>query len=208
MSSTSTTRSLTEPSLNGTSKMLAFQPWTDPHFDRWGSEPRSSYVERFWLPVLGPSSIVLARNIATAFDSNNGSYRINSAVQAASVGLAPGQLRRVIERLIGFGLAKYCDPNTVALRTAWPLIGSSAIRQLPKPLYQLHSDWILLTDTLDLASVQQRECWRLTIAEHGKGTSPVDLDAILRRLGCDQQLRIELVDWLNMTPRYGRQQKA
>jgi hypothetical protein len=208
MSSTSTNRSLTEPSLNGASKMLAFQPWNDPHFDRWGSEPRSSYVERFWLPVLGPSSIVLARNIMAAFDSNNGGYRINSAVQAGSVGLAPGQLRRVIERLVGFGLAKYCDPNTVALRTAWPLIGSSAIRQLPKAISQLHSDWILLTDTLDPDSVQQREFWRLTVAEHGKGASPVDLDAALRRLGCAQQLRIELVDWINRTPTYGRKRKA
>lgn len=31
-------------------------PWTDPSFEIHGHDPRSAYVERYWLGLLGPSS--------------------------------------------------------------------------------------------------------------------------------------------------------
>lgn len=33
--------------------------WTDPSFDLNGHDPRSQYVEQFWLGILGPSSTIL-----------------------------------------------------------------------------------------------------------------------------------------------------
>ena len=35
---------------------LAIRPWPDPVIDAVGHDPRSSYVEHFWLGVLGPST--------------------------------------------------------------------------------------------------------------------------------------------------------
>ena len=35
---------------------LAIVPWDDPVFALRGHDPRDHYVERFWLPILGPSS--------------------------------------------------------------------------------------------------------------------------------------------------------
>jgi hypothetical protein len=173
-------------------RLLCLEPWAQPHFDRWGSEPRSTYVERFWLPVIGPSSLVLARSITTGFESNNGSYRVDASHQATAIGVSPSQLRRVLDRLVVFGVAKTLGPDMFCIRTMWPVIGSGAIRQLTASLHQQHSDWLLLTDTLDADNAPNRVLWRLTIAAHAKGVSAVDLDAQLRRLRCDQQFRIEL----------------
>lgn len=36
---------------------LLVVPWNDPVCDQLGMDPRSAYVERFWLPLLGPTSI-------------------------------------------------------------------------------------------------------------------------------------------------------
>ena len=33
---------------------LGREPWLDPVIDELGHDPRSAYVETFWLPVLGP----------------------------------------------------------------------------------------------------------------------------------------------------------
>ena len=35
------------------------EPWPDPVIDELGHDPRSAYVERFWLPVLGPSTVLV-----------------------------------------------------------------------------------------------------------------------------------------------------
>jgi hypothetical protein len=35
---------------------LTIVPWPDPTIDTLGHDPRSVYVETFWLPILGPTS--------------------------------------------------------------------------------------------------------------------------------------------------------
>jgi hypothetical protein len=37
--------------------VLNVEPWADPVVDELGVDPRAPYVERFWLPVLGPSTV-------------------------------------------------------------------------------------------------------------------------------------------------------
>jgi hypothetical protein len=35
---------------------LRISPWHDPVVDAIGHDPRSNYVERFWLSLLGPAN--------------------------------------------------------------------------------------------------------------------------------------------------------
>jgi hypothetical protein len=37
-------------------RALRIEPWADPVIDHLGHDPRSAYVEHFWLPILGPLS--------------------------------------------------------------------------------------------------------------------------------------------------------
>ncbi len=41
--------------------ILPVRPWPDGVIDALGHDPRSLYVERFWLGILGPSTTWLLR---------------------------------------------------------------------------------------------------------------------------------------------------
>ena len=47
--------SLSEPS--EVPELIYISVWSDPLIDRLGHDPRSAYVEQFWLSVLGPSTV-------------------------------------------------------------------------------------------------------------------------------------------------------
>lgn len=38
-------------------RVITVRPWIDPVVDEHGHDPRSRYVERFWLGVLGPTAM-------------------------------------------------------------------------------------------------------------------------------------------------------
>ena len=42
--------------------------WHDPLIDRLGHDPRSRYVERLWLEILGPSTTLVLRVLADALE--------------------------------------------------------------------------------------------------------------------------------------------
>src|ERR1700679_327867 len=48
---------------------LAVVPWPDPVIDTLGYDPRSWYVEQFWLPIVGPTATWLLRRIVSRFDT-------------------------------------------------------------------------------------------------------------------------------------------
>ena len=43
---------------------LRIEAWDDPIIDRLGHDPRSTYVETYWLGILGPSACWLLRRMA------------------------------------------------------------------------------------------------------------------------------------------------
>ncbi len=47
------------PELSFPIDRLTVEAWPDPVIDQLGHDPRSAYVERFWLGVLGPSRIAI-----------------------------------------------------------------------------------------------------------------------------------------------------
>ena len=49
-------------------RTLEVRPWPDAVIDTVGHDPRSEYVEQFWLAVLGPCRTWLLRRLATGFE--------------------------------------------------------------------------------------------------------------------------------------------
>ena len=47
---------------------MTIKPWNDPILEVSGHDPRSRYVETFWLPTLGPTALLLLRHLADRFD--------------------------------------------------------------------------------------------------------------------------------------------
>jgi len=57
-------------SLSISTNTLAIRPWPDPVIDNLGLDPRSTYVETFWLGVLGPSTTWLLRRMAAGLEAS------------------------------------------------------------------------------------------------------------------------------------------
>src|SRR4051812_36892991 len=79
-------------------------PWRDPLLDHFGYEPRSPYVERFWLPIIGPSGTMLLRRLAGGFDACPDGYELNLTDAAHALGMGrpegPGAAwRRTLDRV-------------------------------------------------------------------------------------------------------------
>jgi len=66
---------------------LAVRPWVDDLIDTLGHDPRSTYVERFWLGILGPSTTWLLRRVAAGFDAHPDGFELPLAETAREIGL-------------------------------------------------------------------------------------------------------------------------
>lgn len=124
--------------------------WPDPVLDTLGHDPRSRYVEEFWLPTLGPTCVLLLRHLADRFDHDPDGFVIDAALTSSGLGLghrdaAHTPLRRSINRLVTFGLAHHPDAATLQVRRNVPPIQRHHVRRLPEPIRQRHHDWISAT---------------------------------------------------------------
>ena len=70
---------------------IRVMPWPDPVLDAIGHDPRSWYVETFWLPTLGPTALLLLRHLADRFEPNPKGVDLPVADTAAALGLGPAR---------------------------------------------------------------------------------------------------------------------
>ena len=89
---------------------LVIRPWPDPVIDKLGHDPRSVYVEQFWLSVLGPSTTWLLRQVAAGLDVRPEGFEMDLPATARALGLGNKGGRhslfmRSLRRCEQFGLA-------------------------------------------------------------------------------------------------------
>jgi len=64
---------------------LPVRPWPDGVIDALGHDPRSSYVEQFWLGILGPSTTWLIRFLANRLDASPEGFDLDLASTAQAL---------------------------------------------------------------------------------------------------------------------------
>ena len=109
---------------------LPIKPWNDPVVDTLGHDPRSRYVETFWLPTLGPTALLLLRHLADRFDRTPDGVELTVADTSHALGLGQrdgtaSPIVRTLRRLTQFDLA--CDDpmsDTVAVRRNVPPVNA------------------------------------------------------------------------------------
>lgn len=122
---------------------LLVVPWVDPVVDQLGFDPRSAYVEQFWLPLLGPTSTWLLRRFASEFETKPDGFSLDASDLARSLGIgtrggSSGPFPRSVERLVRFGLAHHADHGILTVRRAVPVLTRPQARRLPRPLQAAH----------------------------------------------------------------------
>jgi hypothetical protein len=174
-------------------------PWPDPVLDVIGHDPRSWYAETFWLPTLGPTSLLLLRHLADRFEIDPSGVDLPVADTAAALGLGPreGQhspLVKSLTRLQQFDLAYAQTTATIAVRRALPPVHRRHVRRLPAALQARHAEWIAAQETkpIDLARRRARR-FALTLLAQDE-----PMDAVERALhagGFHPALAHEAVRW-------------
>jgi hypothetical protein len=130
-----------------TPENLTVRPWPDSVLDQVGHDPRSPYVERFWLGVLGPSSVLFLRRLATELEAHPAGFELPLADTAKALGLGMKGGRnspflRTISRCVQFHLV-HLDPadHVLLARRRLPPLTRGQVTRLPEPLQLQHREW-------------------------------------------------------------------
>src|SRR4051795_11241080 len=62
-----------------TTESLTIRPWPDDVIDALGHDPRSAYVETYWLGILGPSTTWLLRLLVAGLEANPAGFDLPPA---------------------------------------------------------------------------------------------------------------------------------
>ena len=132
--------------LTFTTETLTIRPWADEVVDRLGFDPRSPYVELFWLGILGPSTTWLLRRLAAGFDASPGGFDLPLGETARALGLGDGLGRnapilRSVNRMIQFGMAISTGEGELAARRRLPPLAPRHLDRLSPALREEHRRW-------------------------------------------------------------------
>lgn len=123
--------------------VLTVRRWVDPVVESVGQPAMSAYVERYWLPVIGPSCMVLLRKLALDLgEAPEVTYVVEDL--AASIG-TPGNspkggpaLARTIDRLCRYRVAMFVG-DVLLVRTVLDRVPAALVRRFPESLALEHT---------------------------------------------------------------------
>lgn len=126
---------------------LHVRPWPDPVIDQVGHDPRSPYVEHFWLGILGPSATWLLRRLVRGLEESPAGYDLDLAVTATEIGLGTRSGRhspfvRSIQRCCRFNVTELVDTGVLQVRRKLPPLTRIQVERLPEALQAAHSAWL------------------------------------------------------------------
>ena len=169
---------------------LLVVPWPDPVTDDLGLDPRGAYVERFWLPLLGPTSTWLLRRFAVEFDASPEGFSLDASDAARSIGIGTrggrsGPFPRAIDRCVRFGCAQHADHGIIAVRRRLPPLSSAQVNRLPRHLRTAHEDWQRDRRRRGPRPADDTHATRLARSLLDVGASAAEVEDQLRRWGFD-----------------------
>jgi len=164
--------------------LLTVSPWPDPVIDALGHDPRSTYVEQFWLGILGPSTTWLLRRLAAGLDAFPTGFELDLADTAASLGLGAkggrhSPFMRALGRCCQFDLAMARSDGALAVRRKVPPLNRRQVLRLPPSLVAAHQAWQESELRTPAAEQQRRRARRLALSLLELGE---DVDATERQL--------------------------
>jgi hypothetical protein len=163
---------------------LAIRPWPDGVIDALGHDPRSSYVEQFWLGILGPSTTWLLRRLATGLEAHPAGFDLPLADTAQALGLGSkggrhSPFTRALARCCQFEMAEARADGVLAVRRKLPPLNRRQVQRLPEHLQVAHQVWQDEQLRTPAAEQLRRRCRRLALSLLELGE---DLEATERQL--------------------------
>ena len=129
---------------------MTFVPWVGGGLGRTGWDPRSAYVERFWVGVVGPSVIWLMRLLAREFDEleSGVSLTLDMEEVARRLGLRyrggrHSSLMRALNRAELFRLIRRRYDGVIEVACLMPPVPQRMRGRLPERFQQEIGQWSL-----------------------------------------------------------------
>ena len=197
-------------------------PLADPLVEALGFDPRSWYVEHFWLPVIGPTCTWLLRHVAAGLEgvgpgpvasagadaaagTGHGSDQpggFTLEVERTALALGVGGRRgrhspfgRAFGRCVAFDLARFQGPDTLAVRRMLPPLARRHLIRLPPALQEQHERWTAARHREPSLDQQRRRARRLALGLVALGEAFDMAEAQLLRWGVHPALTDETVRW-------------
>lgn len=156
--------------------------WHDPVVDAVGHDPRSPYVERFWLPLLGPSTTLLVRRLAAELEAQPEGFDLPLDDTALALGLGlrggtTGPFYRAIARTAQFHLTKAMGPASLMVRTKLQTLTHRQTTRLPEALRAEHATWLAQANAVpdEHQRVQRARRLALSLLELGESLEATEL---------------------------------
>jgi hypothetical protein len=148
-----------DPNVFPAGPRVTIRPWIDPVVDEHGHDPRSDYVERFWLGVIGPTATWIMRRFAAGFDAEPSGFAIDLADTATSMGLSYAKrtsspFGKALQRCAMFGLVQPLSDG-YSVRRRIPQVAMRHLRRLPDEVREAHDSWVRATVHIDVKDLEQ-----------------------------------------------------
>ena len=171
----------------GALEHLRIVGWADCVVDPLGYDPRSRYVETFWLGVLGPTSTWLLRRLASGLEQHPSGFELDVDDMARALGLGGrssrhSPFRRALVRCVTFGMARPHGPGALAVRRRLPPLSRRHLQRLPASLRAEHDRWLAAARRGPVFDELQRRARHLAL---GLAEAGLDADA----------MELQLVRW-------------
>jgi hypothetical protein len=179
---------------------VAVDPWTDPVIDQIGHDPRSPYVERFWLGILGPSATWFLRHVAQRFDLEPDGFRLDLAHCAAAIGLGghggrTGAFPRTLTRCCQFSVVRVVDDHTLQVRRMLAPLTRRQVARLSEPLQAEHQRWVDTAPAVAEVAALSDRARRLALSLLDLGEDPASTERQLERWRFHPAMAREATSW-------------
>ncbi len=182
------------------SETVAVRPWVDEALDRIGYDPRSPYVERFWLGIIGPSVTWLLRRVASGFDAAPDGFDMPLGETARALGLGdPGGRNsaffRTLNRMVQFDLARAGGPGQLQVLRRLPPLSRRQASRLSPALQEAHERWLASNLETPPAEAARRRSRQLALSLLELGEQPDEVERQLMRWRYHPALARESLCW-------------
>jgi hypothetical protein len=137
--------------------------WPDSVIDHIGHDPRSTYAEKFWLGVIGPSALWLLRHLVTSLEAEPEGFLLDYRPAARQLGLGAGigthsPFRKTLKRLESFEIVNFFSDRELGVRKFLPVVSGRQLSRLGRAIEDEHRRWLEAEDYVDPAVTRLR--WR------------------------------------------------
>ena len=176
---------------------LDLRRWHDPLIDQLGHDPRSRYVERYWLGILGPSTTLLLRAFTDALERGAGAATVDLQEVAAQLGIGHrggrnSALARSIQRACRFGAARTAGRTELEVRHRLAPLNRAQIERLPPTLAAEHQR---VVDGADTPAGQRARARRLALSLIECGDGFDETERQLDQWRVPEPVAAEAVNW-------------